>query len=69
VLTEVELGLRRAGKVEVTKGLADGDIVVSAGQLKLRDGTGVAIVGGDAVGAENTVSAPPDGAQKLDNGT
>jgi hypothetical protein len=29
----------------------------------------VAIVGGDAVGAENTVSAPPESEEKLDNGT
>jgi membrane fusion protein (multidrug efflux system) len=69
VMTEVELGLRRAGKVEVTKGLASGDIVVSAGQLKLRDGSAVTIVGGDAVGAENAGTAPPEGVQKLGSGS
>jgi membrane fusion protein (multidrug efflux system) len=69
VMTEVELGLRRAGKVEVTKGLASGDIVVSAGQLKLRDGAAVTIVGGDAVGAENAGTAPPEGVQKLGSGS
>ena len=69
VLTEVELGLRRAGKVEVRTGLSSGDIVVSAGQLKLRDGAIVAIVGGDAVGAENGGTPPPEGTQKLGSGS
>lgn len=69
VLTEVELGLRRAGRVEVRKGLAAGDIVVSAGQLKLRDGAAVAIVGGDAVGGENGGTAPPQSTQKLGSGS
>jgi membrane fusion protein (multidrug efflux system) len=52
---KVEVGLRRDGKVEVVKGLAAGDVVVTAGQLKLRDGTRVAIVpvgsGGGAAAA------------------
>jgi membrane fusion protein, multidrug efflux system len=34
----VELGTRLPGQVEVTSGLKDGDEVVVAGQLKLRDG-------------------------------
>lgn len=54
VMAEVTLGIRRAGKVEVTAGLEDGDIVVSAGQLKLRDGVPVTVVGGDAVGRAGT---------------
>lgn len=37
VRTEVELGLRRDAVVEVTRGLAAGDRVVTAGQIKLRD--------------------------------
>lgn len=40
--TEVELGIRQGGKVEVTKGLAAGDTVISAGQLKIADGVPVA---------------------------
>lgn len=40
--TEVELGIRQAGKVEVRKGLATGDTVVTAGQLKIADGMPVA---------------------------
>jgi len=35
--TAVELGLRRDAVVEVTRGLAAGDRVVTAGQIKLRD--------------------------------
>lgn len=39
----VELGERRADVVAVIKGLQEGDIVVTTGQLKLHDGTPVAI--------------------------
>ena len=37
----VEIGTRLPGQVEVTSGLKDGDEVVVAGQLKLRDGAPV----------------------------
>jgi len=40
-LVEVETGLRRAGQVEIVSGLAPGDEVVTAGQLKLHDGAKV----------------------------
>ena len=43
--TKVTVGQRRDGKVEILNGLVAGDIVVSAGQLKLRDGVPVAAVG------------------------
>ncbi len=36
--TKVELGQRRDGRVEVVKGVAPGETIVTAGQLKLRDG-------------------------------
>jgi len=39
--TPVKLGQRRAGSVEIVDGLKAGDIVVTAGQLKLRDGVPV----------------------------
>ena len=39
----VEIGQRRDTKVEVLKGLSANDIVVTAGQLKLRDGMAVTI--------------------------
>ncbi len=41
---DVELGARRAGLVEVTQGLNDGDTVVIAGQNRLRDGTAVEVL-------------------------
>lgn len=43
-LVEVKLGQRRAGEVEVLDGLSAGDIVVTAGQQRLRDGAAVEIV-------------------------
>jgi membrane fusion protein, multidrug efflux system len=44
ILTPVEIGQRRFGKVEILKGLSADDTVVVAGQLKLRDGAAVAPV-------------------------
>lgn len=43
-LTAVELGQRRPGQVEVRKGLARGDVVVTAGHQKLREGAAVELV-------------------------
>ncbi len=43
--TPVKLGQRRAGSVEIVEGLKAGDSVVTAGQLKLRDGAPVKPVG------------------------
>ncbi len=37
-LTEVELGLRKRAVVQVLKGVTPGDVVVRAGQQKIRDG-------------------------------
>jgi membrane fusion protein (multidrug efflux system) len=45
-LTKVTVGMRRSGQVEILDGLAVNDEVVTAGQLKLRDGTPVTIVNG-----------------------
>ena len=39
VRVKVETGQRRDGKVEILSGLKKDDLVVTAGQLKLRDGT------------------------------
>ncbi|MFZ1246921.1 MAG: efflux RND transporter periplasmic adaptor subunit, partial [Azonexus sp.] len=47
-LTKVSLGVRRAAQVEVVEGLAEGDLVVTAGQLKLREGASVKTVGDGA---------------------
>jgi membrane fusion protein (multidrug efflux system) len=43
VRVKIETGQRRDSKVEVISGLAPGDMVVTAGQLKLRDGATVKI--------------------------
>jgi membrane fusion protein, multidrug efflux system len=44
-LTKVILGKRAPGMVEVTQGLAEGDVVVTEGQIKLRDGAPVMVMG------------------------
>jgi membrane fusion protein (multidrug efflux system) len=45
-LTKVVIGTRREGRVEIVEGLDVGDEVVTAGQLKIRHGSAVAIVNG-----------------------
>jgi len=55
VRTKVEVGQRRDAKVEILTGLAKDDLVVTAGQLKLRDGAPVAV----AVAAPAKVVADP----------
>jgi membrane fusion protein (multidrug efflux system) len=62
--TRVTVGQRRDGKAEIVSGLAAGDTVVSAGQLKLRDGVAVAVAGNGeraVAGAETTEAAQPPG--------
>jgi len=44
---KVDIGQRRDSKVEILKGLDASDVVVTAGQLKLRDGMAVTIIGGN----------------------
>lgn len=51
---KVETGVRRDGRVEIVAGLNAGDIVVTAGQIKLRDGVPV----------HASASAPPEGLAK-----
>lgn len=41
LLTQVEMGLRRPGEVEIVSGLEAGQTIVSDGQLKLQDGAAV----------------------------
>jgi membrane fusion protein (multidrug efflux system) len=53
---KVRTGLRRAGKVEIREGLAAGDTIVTAGQIKLRDGVPVRAVGAPAPDA--TLASP-----------
>ena len=55
---EVKLGVRRAGQVEITEGLADRETIVVAGQQRLqRDGTPLRIVALDRP-AQRAASAP-----------
>lgn len=58
VRTKVEVGQRRDAKVEVLSGIAKDDVVVTAGQLKLRDGAAVTVAGADAAKGGATVNAP-----------
>jgi membrane fusion protein (multidrug efflux system) len=45
VLTKVVIGNRQPGEVEITQGLGPGDTVVTEGQIKLRDGAPVMVMG------------------------
>jgi membrane fusion protein (multidrug efflux system) len=58
VRTRVDVGQRRDAKVEVLNGVAKDDVVVSAGQLKLRDGAAVTVAGADAAKSPAAVAAP-----------
>lgn len=67
---EVGLGVRRQGKVEVTQGLQEGDVVVLAGQQRLqKDGTPVRALdlakgpGGAGKGAGKDGAVAPKGGQ------
>ncbi len=44
-LAKIKIGVRRAAQVEVVEGLVAGDVVVTAGQLKLREGAPVRAIG------------------------
>ena len=43
VRTDVELGQRRMGQVQIRRGLSLGDTVIVAGQMKVRDGGSVTV--------------------------
>jgi len=43
-LTEVALGARTPGQVEIVKGLKAGELVVTDGQIKLQDGVPVSVL-------------------------
>ena len=50
-LTEVTLGLRQTGAVEITSGVDAGDVVITAGQAKVREGAKVEVLGSDKASA------------------
>lgn len=62
---KVDIGQRRDAKVEVVKGLDANDVVVTAGQLKLRDGMPVTIAATGAAGAPQAAAPAPR--NKADN--
>jgi membrane fusion protein (multidrug efflux system) len=43
-LSRVSIGTRREGRVELVEGVTAGEIVITAGQLKIRDGAAVTVV-------------------------
>lgn len=49
VMSPVEVGQRRAGEAEITTGLAAGDVVVTGGHQKIRDGAPVQPVDAEQV--------------------
>lgn len=73
VRTKVDVGQRRDGKAEIVKGVAVGDIVVIAGQQRLRDGSVVTVQGAvgnnpASVDAKASIARPAraDGATRID---
>ena len=61
--TKVDVGQRRDSKVEILNGVTKDDVVVTAGQLKLRDGAPVTIAGVQPAMVTSTAAppAPPPG--------
>jgi membrane fusion protein (multidrug efflux system) len=60
---EVQTGRRRPGEVEVVNGLAEGDLIITEGTQKVRDGIPVKVIGTDALeGAD--LKRPADRAER-----
>jgi membrane fusion protein (multidrug efflux system) len=57
LLTKIQTGLRRPGEVEVVAGLSPGDMVITEGQIKMRDGMPVMVL--PAAPPAPTASAAP----------
>ncbi len=64
VRQKVEVGQRRDGKAEVVAGVGPDDIVVTAGQLKLRDGVPVKVAAAPMAAATADAGTAPDGRAK-----
>ena len=64
VLTKIEIGNRQPGQVEVMSGLAPNDIVVTEGQIKLRDGAPVMVMPEPAAAAAPPPAATPPAQQQ-----
>ena len=59
VRTKVDVGQRQEAKVEILTGVSKDDVVVTAGQQKLRDGAAVAVAGAAPAAAGAAGAAPP----------
>jgi membrane fusion protein, multidrug efflux system len=57
--TPVTIGTRRDGRVEIVEGLAKGDLVVTAGHQKIRDGGAVTIINGAKGPTEGAATDKP----------
>ncbi len=67
--SEVEIGLRRDGKVEILKGVAAGDVVVTAGHQRVqRDGSPLRVVELGAAPRARDASAPAGAASAASGG-
>ncbi len=64
VRAKVEVGQRRDSKVEILNGLDKDDVVVTAGQLKLREGAPVSIAGAEPVPGSSHGRRPTAGARR-----
>ena len=60
VRAAVKTGQRRDSKVEILSGVDKGDMVVIAGQIRLRDGVSVRVAGADADTKANAAKAAPE---------
>ena len=65
---KVEIGQRRDGQVEILQGVTAGEVVVTAGQLKLRDGSQVKIADEIRLGDAESKSASGDPVRPLPGG-
>jgi membrane fusion protein (multidrug efflux system) len=58
--TKVQTGIRRGGKVEIVEGLQPGDLVVTAGQMRLqRDAMEIRVIDANRRGPAPGATAPP----------
>jgi membrane fusion protein (multidrug efflux system) len=65
VSAAVKVGLREYGRVEIVEGLKPGDVVITAGQQKVQDGTPVAVL---ATAAPATAPAAPAAPRRAPGG-
>ncbi|MEO8486403.1 MAG: efflux RND transporter periplasmic adaptor subunit [Betaproteobacteria bacterium] len=66
VRAKVQVGQRRDGKAEIVEGIGPDDTIVSAGQIKLRDGVPVRLAGTPLTAASAETATPPGVPGKAD---